>query len=108
MELNVMSHFFDEYGELNEEYYIQASCIDFNGDGKSELIISIGDKLLTLQSFIFKVRDAKEHSFKYIGKIDGQTYMYLDENNHIIAPFGSQGLFDEYICNGETILKATN
>lgn len=100
--------FFDEYGELNEEYYIQASCIDFNGDGKSELIISIGDKLLTLQSFIFKVRDAKEHSFKYIGKIDGQTYMYLDENNHIIAPFGSQGLFDEYICNGETILKATN
>ena len=89
--------FFDEYGELNEEYHIQASCIDFNGDGKSELIISIGDKLLTLQSFIFKVRDAKEHSFKYIGKIDGQTYMYLDENNHIIAPFGSQGLFDEYI-----------
>ena len=34
---------FDEYGELNDEYYLQASTFDFDNDGNMEVIISIGN-----------------------------------------------------------------
>ena len=43
-------------------------------------------------------------SVKYLGVAEGQQYMYVDETN-IIAPYGSQGLFEEYILatNGRII-----
>lgn len=98
---------FDEFGELNEGYYIQASYIDLDSDGKYEVLISVGDKLTEMSTAIYKVRDAEEESFKLIGIIEGQLKMYL-EGNHIIAPYGFQGLYEEYIYDGRSIFKATN
>lgn len=98
---------FDEFGELNKGYYIQASYIDLNHDGKNEVLISVGDKLTGMTTTIYKVRDAEEDSFKLIGTIEGQSKMYL-EGNHIIAPIGFQGLFKEYIYDGQRLFEATD
>lgn len=98
---------FDEFGELNKGYYIQASYIDLDNDGKNEVLVSVGNKLTEMTTAIYKVRDAEEDSFKLIGIIEGQSKMYLEEN-HIIASFGSQGLYEEYIYDGQRIFKAAN
>lgn len=87
---------FNESGELENGYYIQVSYIDLNNDHKYEVLISIGNKQSEMITAIYKVRDAEGDSFKLMGIIEGQSKMRLD-GNHIIAPYGSQGLFEEYI-----------
>lgn len=96
---------FNESGELEKGYYIQVSYVDLNNDHKYEVLISIGNKESEMITAIYKVRDADEDSFKLMGIIVGQAKMYL-EGNHIIAPYGSQGLYEEYIYDGDRIFQA--
>ena len=98
---------FDEFGELNNGYYIQASYVDLDNDGKNEVLVSVGDKQMEMTTAIYKVRDAEEDSFKLIGVIEGQSKMRL-EGTHIIVPIGFQGLYEEYIYDGQRIFKAEN
>lgn len=40
---------------------------------------------------------------KKISQIDGQAYMFVDYD--LIAPYGSQGLFNQYVYCKNRILK---
>lgn len=88
---------FDDAGFPNESYYFQLSAYDLDGDGIMEVIASVGDLSLDLTSVVFKVSDSNDFPFVRVGCIWGQRSMYVDEENHIISPYGSQGLFEEYI-----------
>ena len=67
----------------------------------------MGDKLTEMSTAIYKIRDAEEDSFKLIGIIKGQSKMFL-EGTHIIVPIGFQGLYEEYIYDGQRIFEAAN
>ena len=87
---------YDEFGELNEGYFVQVSYVDLNNDGTQEVLVSLGNKLTEMVTAIYRIRDAEEDSYKLVGTIEGQDKMYLD-GTHIIVPIGSQGLYNEYI-----------
>lgn len=105
---DILDGMFDEYADLNKGCYIQASYVDLDNDGKYEVLISVGDRIMQIMvTAIYRVRDAEEASFQLKGIIEGQSNMYL-RGNHIIAPYGSFGLFEEYIYDGKRIFKAMN
>ena len=98
--------FFDAEGNINKNCFIQASYFDLDNDGKDEVLISLSDKTMgVMKTAIYRVRNAEEASFKLVGVIDGQYKMYL-EDNHIIVPYGSQGLFGEYMYDKGILFEA--
>jgi hypothetical protein len=99
---------FDEFGDLQESFYVQIATHDFDDDKNPEIIIAVGDGLVNLNVNIFKfiapinqLNASKEENWKLIGNFQGQEQIII-ENNKISVPYGSQGLFDEYIySNGK-------
>lgn len=85
----------DQFGDLNEGCYIQISYYDLDNDNKEELIVTIGDMLISSVSAIYKVRRSSSSPFVYLGQFDGQGDLYLDGKT-IIVPIGSQGLYLAY------------
>ncbi|MGW8822910.1 hypothetical protein ACWGNU_12395 [Paenibacillus lautus] len=90
---------FDEYGELQEGYKIQATLHDFDQDGINELIVTAGDSIIDLSIWVYSFTTVgdlqKINPIKQELSITGQTYIVLD-GDEIIAPYGSQGLFNFY------------
>lgn len=90
---------FDEYGELQEGYKIQAALHDFDQDGINELIVTAGDSIIDLSIWVNSfttVEDLQKiNPIKQELSITGQRYIELD-GDEIIAPYGSQGLFNFY------------
>ncbi|MCL1610910.1 hypothetical protein [Marseilla massiliensis] len=98
--------FFDAEGNINKNCFIQTSYFDLDNDGKDEVLISLSDKTMgVMKTAIYRVRNAEEASFKLVGVIDEQYKMYL-EDNHIIVPYGSQGLFGEYMYDKGILFEA--
>jgi hypothetical protein len=95
-------------GELEENYFIQIATYDFDGDKNPEIIVAVGDGLVNLNVNVFKfiaplnqLNASKEENWKLIGNFQGQEQIII-ENKKISVPYGSQGLFDEYIySNGK-------
>lgn len=96
---------FDDTGDPKDNYYFQLSAYDLDSDGKKEVIVSVGNLLTELTFVVFKVSDSDDLSFERVGSIAGQSNMYLDKDNHIISPYGSQGLFEEYIYEEGRLLS---
>ncbi len=99
--------FFDEFGFLNENCNMQLTAMDFNNDGECELLLSLQSEGWCIEkTFVFKLlpHPYKDSLVKYLGVADGQLHMYIDGTN-IIAPYGSQGLYNEYMLatNGRII-----
>lgn len=90
---------FDEYGELQEGYKIQAALHDFDQDGINELIVTAGDSIIDLGIWVYSFTTVgdlqKINPIKQELSITGQRYIELD-GDEIIAPYGSQGLFNFY------------
>ncbi|WP_339812786.1 hypothetical protein MKY63_10765 [Paenibacillus sp. FSL R7-0189] len=90
---------FDDYGELQEGYRLQASVYDFDNDGTNELVVAAGDLLIDAEVWVFsftKVDDiTKINPLKQELAITGQSYFTLD-GHALYAPYGSQGLFEVY------------
>lgn len=59
--------FFDSYGELKAPHAIQVSVADLDGDGKYELVVSLGKKGLRIDSFFFGF-DVKQ-GFYYLNSV---------------------------------------
>lgn len=99
LDLSGDTEVFDEYGELQEGYKIQAALHDFDQDGISELIVTAGDSIIDLSIWVYSFTTVgdlqKINPIKQELSITGQTYIELD-GDEIIAPYGSQGLFDYY------------
>lgn len=87
---------FNEDGDMQKNGYIQVAFVDFDKDKKPELVVAAGDGLIDLGVSIFKYTGNKINLYKEIGYIEGQSNITIDKNNHIIAPYGSQGLYTEY------------
>lgn len=90
---------FDEYGELQEGYKIQAALHDFDQDGINELIVTAGNSIIDLSIWVYSFTTVgdlqKINPIKQELSITGQRYIELD-GDEIIAPYGSQGLFNFY------------
>ena len=88
----------NQLGMLEDEDYIQLSSVDLDGDGKKELVVTIGAPHtgLGIASFVFT------SELKYAGKVDGWDYMFLNKHRHIIAPHSALRWYDYYCYrNGE-------
>ena len=90
--------YWNEDEDLFDNTYFQITHYDLDSDGKDELIISISNGF-DFHSVIYRVGKSNTLAFIYIGTIWGQEMhgMYIDDDNHIYCPFGSQGLSYEYI-----------
>ncbi|WFA84199.1 hypothetical protein [Paenibacillus amylolyticus] len=90
---------FDDFGELQEGYKLQAAIYDFDQDDIPELIVAAGDSLLDESIWVFSFTNAadftKINPLNQELSVTGQSFIELD-NNEIIAPYGSQGLYDSY------------
>lgn len=85
--------------EINYETdKLQISCVDLDRDGEKEIIVSVGDGFSSLETLIYKFVPDSSDLFELHGRIGGQQKMYIDiKKGNIVAPYGSQGLYDEYI-----------
>ncbi len=81
---------------INDDYFVQVTCLDFDNDNTKEIAVSIGNMLIEMQTLIYRYTNSTDQPFEYVGKIEGQEKMMVKDNGNIIAPFGSQGLNEEY------------
>lgn len=95
---------YDTDDELNKGYFAQASHIDLDNDGVDEVIIALGNKLDEMAIAIYKVNS----TFEFVGIIQGQSKIHIDDRKNIIVPYGSQGLYAVYVYDGNKILEITN
>jgi hypothetical protein len=93
---------FDDFGELEEDFHIEATTYDFEKDGNPEIIVAVGDGLVQLAVNVFKyhppasTEDASRwENWSLLGNFTGQAKMILSDDA-IVLPFGSQGLFEEF------------
>ncbi|MET3697129.1 hypothetical protein SAMN05877753_1058 [Bacillus oleivorans] len=88
-----------EFGTTeSESYAVQGTTYDFDKDGSDEIIISIGDGLVNGQMWIFKYHEITRNDvtpYELLLTQSFQENVYIDENK-VIIPYGSQGLFNEY------------
>lgn len=99
----------DDFGDLADinNYSIQVGTHDFNNDDIEEIIIAIGDNLITGQVWVYSY-----HNVDDILKINPfhmeMTGLYQDkiwiDKDKIILPYGSQGLFEEYVWHEDGFL----
>lgn len=109
MDFNDEAEGFDSDGDLLAGYYMQILCYDLDGDGVKEVLTSVGDKSLNLQTVVHKYVKDSSTLFEVVGRIQGQEYQYIDpKSKEIIAPYGSQGLFDSYIYQNGSLIKQEN
>lgn len=101
----ILEDAFDEFGDLNDGYFIQTSFFDFDKDGWKEIIIAVGNKLDELGVGIYKYDNGYELKYKQVGYIEGQKNIFINKDGSIDVMYGSQGLFDEYKYINGSIVK---
>ncbi|GIO64074.1 MULTISPECIES: hypothetical protein [Paenibacillus] len=93
------SEAFEDYGDLQEGYKMQAALHDFDQDGINELIVAAGNSLIDECIWVYSfttVGDLRKiNPINQELSITGQAYIVLD-GKELMAPYGSQGLFDSY------------
>lgn len=93
---------FDDYGELNDAYYLQATIFDFDKDSSNEVVVAIGNKLNELGLSIFKY---KYGNFIQIGYIEEGARAFIAKDG-IIETFDNAGkLLSKYRWNGKEFSK---
>lgn len=99
--------FFDEFGDLRPECNMQITAMDFNNDGEIEILFTIqSEDFIITNTYVYTLLPSpyRDTIVKFLGVAEGQLHMYVDGHN-IIAPYGSQGLYSEYMLasNGRII-----
>lgn len=66
---------YDEFNELKNEFYIQLTAIDLDGDNVKEVVASVGDNKGLLRTSVFRYTAGEENSCEYAGffKSDGKV-----------------------------------
>lgn len=99
---------FDDFGDLREGFALYVKEHDFDNDSVPEVVIVASDKLLETYvwvysyNYVFSEQDTSPLEPVWYGA--GQSDVVL-EGNKILLPFGSQGLFDEYVFNNGSFIK---
>ncbi len=93
---------FDDHGDLKPDWRVQAAVHDFDGDGVPEVLIAVGDGLVTLTVHVFAYDDPgsekdlfQNSNWRLIGRIWGQEKAIV-RGRSIEVPIGSQGLFERH------------
>jgi hypothetical protein len=101
----------DSFGELDPSLYLQAGSYDFGNTGNPQLVLALGDGLTRLEAFVFQFAGGLDptarKAWKQAGTISGQSKLII-ENNKVIAPYGSFGLFEEYVWSGRSLTHNSN
>ena len=98
----IMDGILDEYGEFNDidNDVMQVGTHDFNNDNIDELIVTIGDNLSYGQVWIYSYHEVddilKINPFHLELTKSFQDQIRINKNK-IQIPYGSQGLFEEYV-----------
>ncbi|MDL2267087.1 hypothetical protein LJC46_03760 [Desulfovibrio sp. OttesenSCG-928-G15] len=88
---------FDGYGEIEEGFSIQFAVRDLNGDTVPEVLVATSDGAAVLTAAVFVYTPQGIKRFHCSGVIEGQNALHVDAKGVISVPYGSQGLFTEYI-----------
>jgi hypothetical protein len=94
---------FEENGQLNKHYYVQAGEYDFDSDGQAELVMAIGDNNIDLVVNIFKYcpsnpgnsEEMKPENWVLVKTFMGQNKAYINGRN-IRLPYTAVNVEAEY------------
>ncbi|MNW41018.1 hypothetical protein D3C74_181440 [compost metagenome] len=99
---------FDEFGDLKEGFTLYLKEHDFGNDSVPEVALVASDGLLEtyiwVYSYNYTFSEQCTSPLELIWYSEGQSDVVL-EGNKIILPYGSQGLFDEYVYSNNTFSK---
>lgn len=100
---------FGDYGDLLENYFIQVVFVDFNNDGRQEIIIAIGDKTTQLAVSIFECKLSDDYISPYIeiGYFEAEEKILIDKNQTINMPMHKNKIITEYSYNSTIDLITT-
>ncbi|MDO4691866.1 MAG: hypothetical protein Q4A64_03225 [Porphyromonadaceae bacterium] len=93
---------------IDEVADVEFTHYDFDGDGKQELILTYSDAgSLFVGGYVFKFTGRSPNApWEYLACVSGQFTLFVNkETGHILAPYGSQGLFDAYRFDGKTFVR---
>lgn len=91
---------FDDYGDLIEGFSLYVKEYDFSSDGVPEVVLAASDGMLESYvwvynyNYTFSEYDVSPLELVWYG--EGQSDVWL-EGDRIILPYGSQGLYEEYV-----------
>jgi len=99
---------FDEFGELLPGFDIYALGYDFDSDDTEEVIIAVSDGLVETYFWIFSydfiALEYGDNPLMPIFYGEGQSDLIIEDNT-LTVPYGSQGLFEEYIYSNSEFIK---
>jgi hypothetical protein len=78
---------------LDPNYDIQVTVLDLDEDGVNEVLLSIGDGVSDMETAIFRV---SSEGTEFVDAIWGQSYIQAAQRGKLHAPFGGQGLSNNY------------
>ena len=58
---------YDEYGELKNEFYVQLTAIDLDGNNSKEIVASVGNNAGVLRTSVFRYIPDAENACEYMG-----------------------------------------
>ena len=82
---------------------LQACEFDFDSDGKQELVVIYGD-ITAINIMVYK---KVKSEYILIGEMSGEEKCILTPNT-ITLPYGSQGLYSEYILKNNKFIETQN
>lgn len=83
---------FDEYGELRNGYYVQITCHDLDGDGVKEILASVGDKNIHMETLVYRLASGRAgETFELVGSVYSGKYVYIDDENALVSPMDEYG-----------------
>lgn len=89
-EIPMSQHFVDA---LNSSERIHLGLKDVTNDGVAELVIAASGSVASAMLGIYGMKDGK---FSELAVLGGQFLFHVFERGHIIAPYGSVGLYFDY------------
>lgn len=90
----------------DDEMEVQLSFVDIDGDGTKEIIVLSGSilEIDENEAVIYKLQNSENEPFIEVGHFTFQKKVTL-EDNLFTCPYGSQGLYDEYLFDSGKLMN---
>lgn len=76
--------FFNDYGDLKSDNYIQVTLVDLKGDGSKNIVIAIGKYNRRVDVSIFGLADDKS-SYNYLGSIESSSSVKFTDGKIVVC-----------------------
>lgn len=106
----ITDEYLDEKNCLIDRSYISVIVQDLDSNGRYEIIATISDGIVPSDTYIYQLlRSPKKYEIaSMIGSFLGQSRDYITDEGHIISPYGSQGLYKEYVVHNGELFQMDN